>query len=46
VLKLARQVIRRIETENQGDFFHGHGSVEKEILRLLDPRLELILFGA
>ena len=46
MLELAGQVVGGIETEDQGDFFDGHGSVEEEILGLLDAGLELILFGA
>jgi len=45
MFELPRQMIGRIETENQGDFFYGHGRIQQEILRLLDPRLELILLG-
>jgi hypothetical protein len=46
MLELAGQVVGGIETEDQGDFFHGHGGIEEEILGLLDTGLELILFGA
>lgn len=46
MLELPGQMIGRIETEDQGDFFDGHGGIEEEILGLLDAGLELILFGA
>lgn len=46
MLELAGQVVGGIETEDQGDFFHGHGGIEEEILGFLDASLELILLGA